>query len=239
MGINGIGAADCPTAGYRSGRSQKNAAGKNFAEQVNNAAVKKAILNPRNASLVEMRALEAYVRVDKNGGLTSLPPGTGMMGLSDRSDFMNMFQRQIGDMKQLSQKEAAAYYQYSVQTYWDFMNRNAYRTQKLWQMGQVLPGQLQKTGEITDTLEAEDGVRDVPDEKEAQNKTDIVVKPDGSRVLVVTMSVGGMETTMSIEISKPTNIQNDNLDRDNDNGETSVSKSETIANDNADTVSEA
>ena len=80
-------------------------------------------INPQNASLVEMTALESYMGVDKNGGLTSLPPGTGMMGLHDRTNFMDMFQKQISDMKLLSQKNAAAYYQYSMQAYWDFMSR--------------------------------------------------------------------------------------------------------------------
>jgi hypothetical protein len=80
-------------------------------------------INPRNASLVEMTALESYMGADKNGGLTSLPPETGMMGLSDRTDFMDMFQKQISDMKLLSQKKAAAYYQYNMQAYWDFMNK--------------------------------------------------------------------------------------------------------------------
>ena len=42
-------------------------------------------INPRNVSLVEMTALESYMGVDKNGGLTSLAPETGMMGLSDRT----------------------------------------------------------------------------------------------------------------------------------------------------------
>ncbi len=36
---------------------------------------------------------------------------------------MNMFQKQINDMKLLSQKRTAAYYQYSMQAYWDFMNK--------------------------------------------------------------------------------------------------------------------
>ena len=80
-------------------------------------------INPRNASLVEMTALESYMDVDKNGGLTSLPPGTGMMGLHDRANFMDMFQKQISDMKLLNQKKAVAYYQYSMQAYWDFMNK--------------------------------------------------------------------------------------------------------------------
>lgn len=46
--------------------------------------------------------------------------------------------------------------------------------------------------------------------KTEENKTtrEIIVKPDGSRVLVITKIVGGMETTMSIEISKPTEYYN-------------------------------
>ena len=47
------------------------------------------------------------------------------------------------------------------------------------------------------------------DNQDSATKTDIIVKPDGSRVLVVTMSIGGMETTMSLEISKPTDTLNE------------------------------
>lgn len=80
-------------------------------------------INPQHASIVEMRALESYLGVDKNGGLSSLPPETGMMGLHDKADFMDMFEKQISDMKLLNQKKAASYYQYSMQAYWDFMCR--------------------------------------------------------------------------------------------------------------------
>jgi len=59
--------------------------------------------------------LEAHTGAKKLGGFTSLPLETGAMGLNDRMDFMNMFQKQINDMKLLSQKRTAAYYQYSMQ----------------------------------------------------------------------------------------------------------------------------
>ncbi len=55
------------------------------------------------------------------------------------------------------------------------------------------------------------------DKQESESKTDIIVKPDGSRVLVMTMSIGGMETTMSLEISKPTEVLNENSEHDTDN----------------------
>ena len=80
-------------------------------------------INPKFATIVEMRALEAYTGVEKRNGFSSLPMGTGDMGLNDRRDFMDMFKNAISDMKLLSQKEAAAYYQYSMQAYWDFMIR--------------------------------------------------------------------------------------------------------------------
>lgn len=79
-------------------------------------------INPKCATVVEMRALEAHLGVDKNGGLSSLPPQTGEMGLHDRADFMDMFQKQISDMRRLGQQKLAAYYQYSMRAYWDFMS---------------------------------------------------------------------------------------------------------------------
>ncbi|MDE7423102.1 MAG: hypothetical protein K2N51_05340 [Lachnospiraceae bacterium] len=55
------------------------------------------------------------------------------------------------------------------------------------------------------------------DSQESETTTEIIVKPDGSRVLVMTMSIGGMETTMSLEISKPTEVPNENSEQDADN----------------------
>ncbi len=55
------------------------------------------------------------------------------------------------------------------------------------------------------------------DSQESKSKTEIIVKPDGSRVLVMTMNIGGMETTMSLEISKPTNALNKNSKQDTEN----------------------
>lgn len=80
-------------------------------------------INPKAATIVEMRALEAYTGVEKQYGFTSLPLESGSMGLNDRRDFMDMFKDVIRDMKLLNQKKTAAYYQYSMQAYWDFMSK--------------------------------------------------------------------------------------------------------------------
>ena len=62
--------------------------------------------------------------------------------------------------------------------------------------------------------------------QESKTRSDIIIKPDGSRVLVLTMSVGGMETTTCLEISKPTHMLNNNLKQQSDNHDTIVSEAD-------------
>lgn len=67
------------------------------------------------------------------------------------------------------------------------------------------------------TEEEQEMVEDEKEEVEtSKTDTDIIVKPDGSRVLLVTTEVCGMQTSMSLEISKPTAMQND-ISKDEDN----------------------
>ena len=65
-------------------------------------------------------------------------------------------------------------------------------------------GDVSKRASLEDKMKQ--GKREI---EKAETDTDIIVRPDDSRVLVVTMSVGGMETTMSLEISKPTDMPNE------------------------------
>lgn len=53
---------------------------------------------------------------------------------------------------------------------------------------------------------------------QSETDSDIIVKPDGSRVLVVTMNLGGMASTMSLKISDPTSMPNDITKRPVRNG---------------------
>ena len=76
------------------------------------------------------------------------------------------------------------------------------------------------------------------DVRESETKTEIIAKPDGSRVLVMTMSIGGMETTMSLEISKPTEALNENSEQDTDNNMTCESGTDAALTDRGATISE-
>ena len=50
--------------------------------------------------------------------------------------------------------------------------------------------------------EKSDDKKDMPEEEET--RTEIVVRPDGSKVLMITVTVGGQEAVTSVELAKPT-----------------------------------
>lgn len=50
--------------------------------------------------------------------------------------------------------------------------------------------------------EKSDDKKDMPEEEET--RTEIVVRPDGSKVLMITVTVGGQAAVTSVELAKPT-----------------------------------
>lgn len=166
-------------------------------------------INPRCATLVQMRALEAYLGVDKDGGLSSLPkdPSAGNMGLHDRGDFINMFQKQIRDMNTLGERRLAAYYRYSMQMYWDFMLEKGKGGNLAGAgMGSFL-SQLESPlqHKMQEQSAAQESKRDL---EESKSDSEIVTQPDGSKTLVITNQIGGMQVVTSIELTKPNPLSN-------------------------------
>ena len=74
-------------------------------------------INLRNASYVEMSALEAYYNVDKGNSLSSFPQETGCMGLNDRCDFISSFEKVIQDMNKLGRYDLQMFYMRNMNTY--------------------------------------------------------------------------------------------------------------------------
>lgn len=71
---------------------------------------------------------------------------------------------------------------------------------------------MEQTADLTERLQnGQDKGKNSEATKPERDRThtDIIVMPDGSRVLVITMNMGGMQTSMSLEISKPTEMPND------------------------------
>lgn len=66
------------------------------------------------------------------------------------------------------------------------------------------------------------------DSDEKKTDTEIIVKPDGSKIMMTTILVGDMETVMSMEIAKPTNILEGNTSGTIDNPNMMVSDTSTM-----------
>ncbi len=79
--------------------------GKEFEQTINVKDV-----NPQNATVVEMHALEAVSGAPKRNGLTSLPMGSENVGLNQRQDFMAAFKKNIADMNLLGEYGIAQEY---------------------------------------------------------------------------------------------------------------------------------
>ena len=86
--------------------------GKEFEEKININDI-----NLRNASYVEMSALEAYYNVDEGNSLSSFPQETGCMGLNDRCDFISSFEKVIQDMNKLGRYDLQMFYMLNMNTY--------------------------------------------------------------------------------------------------------------------------
>ena len=74
-------------------------------------------INLRNASYVEMSALEAYYNVDKGNSLSYFLQETGCMGLNDRCDLISSFEKVIQDMNKLGRYDLQMFYMRNMNTY--------------------------------------------------------------------------------------------------------------------------
>ena len=82
-------------------------------------------VDPSNATVVEMRALEAHYKVEKQGGFTSLPLEAGNMGLNDRRDFISMFKECIEDLNKLGRFDLSLLWTKSMDAYLDLTSANS------------------------------------------------------------------------------------------------------------------
>lgn len=101
------------------------------------------------------------------------------------------------------------------------------KDKKVQQLKQEIEDEKASVGEIQDKGDGEvqsaeqEQSKDAEQEQtlaeEADGDSQILVKPDGTRILMVTTKIGAIETTMSIELSKPTQLQDDEKQRGKEN----------------------
>ena len=80
-------------------------------------------VNPHNATVVEMHALEAVSGAPKRNGLTSLPMGSENVGLNYKQDFIEAFKKNIADMNMLGEYGIAQEYNKLLSFYEKFSGK--------------------------------------------------------------------------------------------------------------------
>ncbi len=78
-------------------------------------------INPRSATIVEMRALEVYSGAPKMNGYSSLPLDATNVGRNERQDFMAAFEKEIQDMNTLGEYGLALEYRKMLDFYESYM----------------------------------------------------------------------------------------------------------------------
>ena len=81
-------------------------------------------VNPGNATLPEMRALDAYSGAPKRLGFSSLPMGTENVGLNQRQDFIGAFKKNVADMNTLGKYDVAQDYNKLMMFYMNVFKEN-------------------------------------------------------------------------------------------------------------------
>ena len=74
-------------------------------------------INPSNATVVEMQALEAHYKVDRGEWLSSFPVDTGAAHLDYRYNFMSIFEKRINDMQILARYDLVQLYRKNMAIY--------------------------------------------------------------------------------------------------------------------------
>ncbi len=74
--------------------------------------------------------------------------------------------------------------------------------------------------------------------QDTKTESEIIVKPDGSRVLMITVNIGGTQASMSLQISEPTDMQNNISKQENRNSEAPVNTAALTSDEISGSVSE-
>lgn len=140
-------------------------------------------VNPSHCSYKEMAALGIHTGKKSDDmflSMSILKDKAENISYSEKADYLAMLSELRADMKKLGRWDSYMKYDKIINGMLLYFN-NAFKTAK---------------------DESENG-KDLSDTPEAETDSEVIVKPDGSRVLMVTTHIGGAETVMSVRISEP------------------------------------
>lgn len=154
-------------------------------------------VNPNHCSYKEMLALGIHTGKKSDSlffSMSILKDKAANASYSEKADYMSMLSELRSDMKTLGNWDGYLRYDKIITDILEYCkNRKMQHGNK-----------SEKINEYIDAPKKEDNEKS--DDEESKTDSEVIVKPDGSRVLITTTQVGGMEMVMSLKISEPTAI---------------------------------
>lgn len=154
-------------------------------------------VNPNHCSYKEILALGIHTGKKSDSlffSMSILKDKAANASYSEKADYISMLSELRSDMETLGNWDGYLRYD-KIMT--DILE---YCKNRKMQYG----NKSEKINEYIDVPKKEDNEKF--DDEESKTDSEVIVKPDGSRVMIMTTQVGGMETVMSLKISEPTAI---------------------------------
>lgn len=158
-------------------------------------------VNPNHCSYKEMLALGIHTGKKSDSlffSMSVLKDKATSASYSEKADYMSMLSELRSDMKTLGNWDGYLRYDKIITDILEYCKN------RKMQHG----NEAEKINEYINASKKEDNEKS--DDEESKTDSEVIVKPDGSRVLVTTTQVGGMEMVMSLEISEPTEFKERN-----------------------------
>lgn len=157
-------------------------------------------VNPNNCSYKEMLVLGIHTGKKSDSlffSMSILKDKAASASYSDKADYMSMLSELRSDMKTLGNWDGYLRYDKIITDILEYCKN------RKMQHG----NEAEKLIENSNSLKSED-VGKTKEDEESKTDSEVIVKPDGSRVLITTTQIGGMEMVMSLKISEPTESEN-------------------------------
>ena len=147
-------------------------------------------VDPANSDFIDMYAYSCYVTQNgscPNAESAFMGADMGSYGPDGRT-YKDLFAaknwiKEVGDMMDMQYNAGNMQGYLFYKKFFDFL------------MKDKLGNEDSETGQIDSKAD------------ESESRSEVVVKPDGSKVLLVTTQVGGLQTVTSVELSKPDKLQ--------------------------------
>lgn len=165
--------------------------GNEYAEKIDVSKV-----NPNHCSYKEILALGIHTGKKSDSlffSMSILKDKAANSSYSEKADYMSMLSELRSDMKTLGNWDGYLRYDKIITDILEYCKNR--KTQHV--------NETDKFNELINTSKEDN---EKSGEEESKTESEVIVKPDGSRVLITTTRIGGMETVMSLKISEPTEI---------------------------------